>query len=142
METQKTLNDFFALSDKLNADYGYLIPDRDNADTIEGEALRAWNRMGYRFYNDGDDFTQTGESGNEAYNFLLECSEVKDCLGIDFEELYSKSVDKKDFLYTSGESIFKALESKKGNYTANKNNIDMFDYEVVEYEYEDEDEEW
>ena len=43
-----------ALEKRNAALYAKLVPNYDHADTLEGETLRAINRVIYRFYNDGD----------------------------------------------------------------------------------------
>jgi len=49
-----------------------LVPSSGKADTLEGEILRAYNRLAYRFYNDGDIyFMDYGEETcGSSYNFL------------------------------------------------------------------------
>ena len=42
------------LMDRVNAKFEELVPLEGKADTLAGEIVRAISRIGYRFYNDGD----------------------------------------------------------------------------------------
>lgn len=58
--------------------YSKLVPPSGPADTIEGETLRAINRIIYRFYNDGDIwFDRYGcETAGPAVTFLRQYSPI------------------------------------------------------------------
>ena len=58
--------------------YAKLVPDMGKADTLEGETLRAINRIIYRFYNDGDLwFEGYGcETAGPAVSYLREFSPI------------------------------------------------------------------
>ena len=43
-----------ALMDRVNTRFEELVPLEGKADTLAGEIVRAISRIGYRFYNDGD----------------------------------------------------------------------------------------
>ena len=43
-----------ALMDRVNTKFEELVPMEGKADTLAGEIVRAISRIGYRFYNDGD----------------------------------------------------------------------------------------
>ena len=49
-----------------------LVPRNGNADTLEGEILRAMNKVAYRYWNDGDIYNKGygRETVNPAMNFL------------------------------------------------------------------------
>lgn len=69
--TTQTLNwDSFDRFESLNS-LG-LMPEYDKADTIQGEEIRAFNRMVYRYFNDGEYGydTHSDDSATGAYNFL------------------------------------------------------------------------
>lgn len=58
--------------DRINKLFKELVPDTGKADSLAGELVRAMSRIGYRFYNDGD---QLGigygkETCNPAGRFL------------------------------------------------------------------------
>lgn len=60
------------LQDRINALFEELVPFEGKADSLAGEIVRAISRIGYRFYNDGD---QLGigygkETCNPAGRFL------------------------------------------------------------------------
>ena len=40
--------------DRINKLFKELVPDTGKADSLAGELVRAMSRIGYRFYNDGD----------------------------------------------------------------------------------------
>ena len=53
--------------------YDELVAGSGKSDTMEGEMLRAINRIVYRYYNDGDEYT-TGygtETVGPAHSFLV-----------------------------------------------------------------------
>ena len=63
-----------ANEEKLNRLFEELVPARGKADSLAGEIVRATSRIGYRFFNDGD---QIGvgygkETCNAAARFLME----------------------------------------------------------------------
>ena len=43
-----------ALMNRVNTRFEELVPLEGKADTLAGEIVRAISRIGYRFYNDGD----------------------------------------------------------------------------------------
>ena len=65
-DTEKRISDLF---DKL-------VPGSGNADTVEGEIIRALNRIIYRWGNDGDHFAQGygAETAGPAMEFLTDAS--------------------------------------------------------------------
>jgi hypothetical protein len=71
----KLLNEFVGgeLEKRNEALYDKLVPSQGSADTVEGEMLRAINRIIYRYYNDGD-YYYTGygtETAGPAHSFLI-----------------------------------------------------------------------
>lgn len=40
--------------DRINKLFKELVPETGKADSLAGELVRAMSRIGYRFYNDGD----------------------------------------------------------------------------------------
>nr|DAH35660.1 MAG TPA: hypothetical protein [Bacteriophage sp.] len=59
--------------DRINKLFKELVPETGKADSLAGELVRAMSRIGYRFYNDGD---QLGigygkETCNPAARFLI-----------------------------------------------------------------------
>mgnify|MGYP000932109777 CR=1 FL=1 len=69
------LNEFVGkeLEDRNEPLYNELVPGQGDAETVEGEMLRAINRIVYRYYNDGDEY-HTGygtETAGPAHSFLV-----------------------------------------------------------------------
>ncbi len=67
------------IRDKVDALFQKLVPPMGKADSLAGEMIRAACRIGYRFYNDGD---QLGigygkETCNAAGRFLIKQSNDK-----------------------------------------------------------------
>ena len=59
--------------ERINKLFKELVPETGKADSLAGELVRAMSRIGYRFYNDGD---QLGigygkETCNPAARFLI-----------------------------------------------------------------------
>jgi hypothetical protein len=122
------------LEDRNEPLYDKLVPGNGDAETVEGEMLRAINRIIYRYYNDGDEyFTGYGiETAGPAHSFLVNANHpLRAVVAKIFKEGtdYEKTI--KDVLI----SILDYIESKEGEYT--KNTLGgIFDYEP-EFEEED-----
>ena len=112
--------------------YDELVAGSGESDTMEGEMLRAINRIVYRYYNDGDEY-HTGygiETVGPAHSFLVNANtEVKSAMNMIFKNgtNYEKTIE--DAL----EHILSHIEAKQGKYTKNTAG-DMFDYDA---EFED-----
>ena len=87
--------------DRINKLFKELVPDTGKADSLAGELVRAMSRIGYRFYNDGD---QLGigygkETCNPAGRFLGAKGNGKiakltaDAWAVYSEEAYEKVLD-------------------------------------------------
>lgn len=125
--------------DKLNAISEVLVPASGKCDSLAGEMVRATERIGYRFFNDGD---QIGigygkETCNPAARFLIKKAPkeiadlVADLWGMASEEGYQAVLD--------------ILTGKVADYIESHPELreqpteDMFDY----YDkYEDVDDSW
>ena len=136
-ELEKRSNDYFEK----------LVPGQGNADTIEGELLRAINRIIYRYYNDGD-FYYKGygtETAGPAHSFLINSTdiplEIQSTLKSIFSKIMSSSGDEEKtyerLTEFALEKILDHIDSKDGNYT--QSNEDMLKYDS---EFEDEDDEY
>ena len=53
--------------ERINKLFKELVPETGKADSLAGELVRAMSRIGYRFYNDGD---QLGIGYGNAKRFL------------------------------------------------------------------------
>lgn len=133
------------IRNKMDALFNELVPPSGKCDSLAGEIIRAASRIGYRFYNDGD---QLGigygkETCNAAGRFLIKRSSEKiadivcDMFGLYSEEKYEAKL--KDLLYAVVEHI------EANPMLRQTETDDMFDY-YDQYEdvddYEDEEEDW
>ena len=95
--------------DRINKLFKELVPETGKADSLAGELVRAMSRIGYRFYNDGD---QLGigygkETCNPAGRFLGAKGNDKiakltaDAWAVYSEEAYEK--EEEDWHYHSME---------------------------------------
>jgi hypothetical protein len=126
------------LEDRNSVMFSKLVPDMGQCDTLQGETLRAVNRIIYRYYNDGDYWYEGYgiETAGSAEAFLRQYSPVNV-----LSEL-RKSDGARDKEY---ETALEALLVKVLNYTETcgeflPNTRDMHDCEPqYEPEYEEED---
>lgn len=137
-----TLNEFIGgeLEKRNEALYDKLVPGMGAADTVEGEMLRAMNRIIYRYYNDGDYYYKGYgiETAGPAHSFLVNAYHPqKSALRRIFDE--SRGEEYEQMLNDALDVILDHIESRQGDYT--KNSEDMFDYEP-EFEQEEEDDDW
>ena len=141
VKEQKTITEFVGkeLEDRNEPLYGKLVPGQGDAETIEGEMLRAINRIVYRFYNDGDKYFEGygTETAGPAHSFLVNANHpLKSAMVKLFDEpsgdnSYERML--KDVL----DMILDYIESRQGKYT--KNTLGgIFDYES-EFEEEEDD---
>ena len=128
------------LEDRNEPLYDELVPVSGDAETLEGEMLRAINKIIYRYYNDGDKYYEGygTETAGPAHSFLINANHpLKAMMNKLFREFVSDSEYKK-MLNDILKAILDHIESKQGEYT--KNTLgSMFDYES---EYEDDDEDY
>ena len=126
--------------------YDELVPGQGASDYVEGEMIRAINRIIYRFYNDGDKFWDDygTETAGPAHSYLINSDRIPQEIRSKLESIFDGIVHVyEDEAYTA--AVKKALgvvldyvESKEGNYT--EHGEDLFDYDA-EYDYEEEDDE-
>jgi hypothetical protein len=142
VKEQKTITEFVGkeLEDRNEPLYDKLVPGQGDAETVEGEMLRAINRIVYRFYNDGDKYFEGygTETAGPAHSFLINANHpLKSAMIKLFDEpsgdnSYERML--KDIL----DMILDYIESRQGKYT--KNTLGgMFNYEP-EFEEDEEDE--
>ena len=131
--------------------YDELVPGQGASDYVEGEMMRAINRIIYRFYNDGDKFWEDygTETAGPAHSYLINSDRIPQEIRSKLESIFDEIVHVyEDEAYTV--AVKKALgvvldyvESKEGNYT--EHGEDLFDYDAeydAEYEYEEEEDEY
>ena len=156
LTTKSTLKEFVggALESRNDALYDTLVPSSGNADTIEGEMLRAINKIVYRWYNDGDYFFKGYgiETAGAPMAFLATCDEIPQEVQSQMGRLEDKAIDSngEEAKYETTikemlEYILTYIESKEGEYTPSK--VDMFDYQPLlsqsnDEEYDDDEEDF
>ena len=126
------------LEDRNKTYFSQLIPFEGNCKTMEGEMLRAINRIIYRHYNDGDYFFEGYgcETAGPAHAFLTTGCPLRAQL----EPLFDKAIDYRDkyeeVAYKALEIILDYIDSKEGQYEAT--DLDMLKFEsLFEEEYEE-----
>ena len=107
-----------------------LVPGQGTAETLEGEMLRAVNRLVYRYYNDGDKYNEGygTETAGPAHSFLVNAvhplrAKMDSIMG---EEKLSDGEYERMLKMVLG-LILDYIESKEGEYTKNTQG-DIFDY--------------
>lgn len=128
---------------KINGWFERYVPMRGKAETVGGEVVRAMCRIGYRWFNDGDQIGvgYGNETCNAAARFLMEkCPRsvgdaVCDIWGCENEEKYDDGLNRLE------ERIVEYIEGSPELFDM-ENHEDMWSYEEWEdTHYEDEDEE-
>jgi len=151
MQGENILNEFVGkeLEDRNEPLYDKLVAGSGKSETVEGEILRAINRIIYRYYNDGDEYMRGygTETAGPAHSFLVNANHpLKSAMvkifgdGTNYEQTIKDALD----------TILDYIESRQGKYT--KNTLGgMFDYEPEfeddefeeedydDYDYDDED---
>lgn len=147
------------LEDRNDVLYEKLVPGAGHADTLEGEMLRAINKIIYRYYNDGDYYHKDygTETAGPAHAFLLNLdysdgydSNNKDLL--ELERALFKILDPdntyygKDYEDSLNDALIKILDyiesREKSGYKINK--YDMLHSEPLyeNYEADEDDQEY
>jgi len=126
-----------------NKFYSELVADSGKSDTVEGEMLRAINKIIYRYYNDGDFYFRGygAETAGSAHAYLITKTPLKNKLSKIFSEPTIDSMYERE-LEKALKIILDYIVSQDGNYT--KNSIDMLKVPSLysdddDDEYEDED---
>ena len=124
--------------------YDKLVPGMGDAKTVEGEMLRAINRIAYRYYNDGDKYYEGygTETAGPAHSFLVNANTgVRSAM----ERIFSDGIKYEETIEDALEHIVSYIEAKQGKYTKNTFG-GIFNYEPefeafeedYEYDYDDE----
>mgnify|MGYP003647560216 CR=1 FL=1 len=140
-ENKNPLKEFVGkeLEDR-NEEFYHLVPGMGKADTVEGEMLRAINKIVYRWYNDGDEYHigYGTETAGPAHSFLVNSKNPKQSA---LKQIFSTGTDYEQTIKDALDLILDYIEGMAGNYT--KNTLgDMLDYEAEfeDEEYDDEEE--
>ena len=126
------------LEDRNEPLYDELVSGSGKSDTVEGEMLRAINRIVYRYYNDGDEY-HTGygtETAGPAHSYLVNANHPLRSL---VSTLFKNGTNYEQTIKDVLDAILDHIESRRGKYTPNSE--DMYDYEpeFEDDEFDDED---
>ena len=146
-ETQ-FLKENAGLNSRSDAYFKELVPGSGNSDKLEGEMLRAINRLIYRHFNSGDFFDKGYgiETAGPAHSFLVNSSEIPFEIQQTLKSIFSKaeglSYENNDdgyetLMYLALEKILDYIDSKEGVYTDNKDDIFNYDAEFEDLDDED-----
>jgi hypothetical protein len=128
---------------KFSKLFNELVPSSGNCNTLEGEVIRAVNKIDYRFWNDGD-YPTVGygvETSGPALVFLkLNIQEEFSDIIQKIEECYQEDEKMKIYIDVLKEDVVEWVESKNGKYTPNED--DMYNYQREAFDYWGEDSEW
>ena len=121
-----------------------LVPNSGASETIQGELIRAINKLVYRWYNDGDYFYKGygAETAGPAHAFLTSSSEIPSSLRSTLNQIFSKAIGASEDGYErlikfALEKIVDYVESvPEDEYTPLE--MEMYDYDS---EFQDEEEE-
>ena len=131
------------LEDRNEPLYDKLVPSSGDAETLEGEMLRAINRLIYRYYNDGDKYYEGygTETAGPAHSFLVNANHPqKSAMNQLFKEFISDA-EYERMLNDILDVILDHIESKQGKYT--KNTLGgIFDYEPEFEDMEEDDDDY
>lgn len=130
-----------AIDAKMQELFEKYVPDSGAAETVGGEIVRAMNRIGYRFYNDGDKAREGygRETVNPACRYLVEGQGLNLMI---WERWYSED-DYNYQMYEDFKGILGYLDRHPELFET-KNEEDMWDYrndeeDVDRWDEEDED---
>jgi hypothetical protein len=126
----------------LDKYFDELVPSSGQAGTVNGEIVRAANRIGYRWYNDGDKFYDGygTETAGPAMAFLTKHNEIDPQIRDAFKRIERAAVgtssDKEYEKFL--EELFTLAVRHVEMIPNSKTNVDLFDYDS---DYEDEEDE-
>lgn len=114
--------------DVVEAFFEVLVPSSGKADTVAGEIARAINRLGYRWYNDGDIFClgyglETTASSAGYLAEVVEDKSVGDLIENEVTALGDYYPTDEDIIDKHYESFMNTLVKKVGDYLLN--NLDL-----------------
>jgi hypothetical protein len=135
-----------SVDDKLQAYFDKLVPTSGNSQFLEGEMIRAINRIIYRNFNDGDYFYQGygAETVGPAMSFLVNYREIpievrKQIKDIEREAVGSSDEKYEDYIYQIAAVILNYIDSKNGEFTPST--ADLWDYDSEYEAFEEEEDE-
>jgi len=130
----------------LDKYFDELVPSSGKAGTVNGEIVRAANRIGYRWYNDGDKFFEGygAVTAGPAMAFLTKHDEIdgqiqdafkrieRSVVGTSSDQAYEKFLEE---LFTLAVRHVEMIPNRKTN-------ADLFDYDSDYKDYDEEDDPW
>tara|TARA_Y100000296_G_C5166356_1_gene254846 strand:- start:524 stop:1243 length:720 start_codon:yes stop_codon:yes gene_type:complete len=139
---EQIINEFVGepMESRVGVLFDKLVPGQGQADTVEGEMLRAINRIVYRYYNDGDEYMRGygTETAGPAHAFLVDSNNPKKSA---LNQIFSTGTNYETTINDALELIVDYIESRKGEYT--KNNLgDMLSYDAHFEDEEDYDDDY
>ena len=141
----KLLKEFIKkeLEDRNEPLYAKLVPSNGDAETLEGEMLRAINRIIYRWFNSGDKYYEGygTETAGPAHSFLVNARHPqRSAMNTLFKEFVSDA-EYERILNDVLDVILDHIESRQGKYT--KNTLGgIFDYEPEFEDMEEDDDDY
>ena len=145
MQGENTLTEYInkELEKRNEPLFNKLVPGMGDAETVEGEILRAINRIAYRYYNDGDKYFEGygTETAGPAHAFLVDANHpLKSAMNQIFDEPISDR-EYETMIDDALDMILDYIESRQGKYT--KNTLgSIFDYEPHFEDEEDEEDDY
>ena len=131
------------LEDRNEPLYAKLVPSNGDAETLEGEMLRAINRIIYRWFNSGDKYYEGygTETAGPAHSFLVNARHPqRSAMNTLFKEFVSDA-EYERILNDVLDVILDHIESRQGKYT--KNTLGgIFDYEPEFEDMEEDDDDY
>ena len=118
---------------RISVLFDKLVPGSGNADTVEGEIIRALNRIIYRWGNDGDHFAQGygAETAGPAMEFLTDAPGIPSEIRAKFkaweDDNFSNDYDKEE-LEDLAAIALQYVEMKVRENDLTKNEDDLFNY--------------
>ena len=139
---EQIINEFVGepMESRVGVLFDKLVPGQGQADTVEGEMLRAINRIVYRYYNDGDEYMRGygTETAGPAHAFLVDSNNPKKSA---LNQIFSTGTNYETTIKDALELIVDYIESRNGEYT--KNNLgDMLSYDAHFEDEEDYDDDY
>ena len=140
----KLLKEFVGkeLEDRNEPLYDKLVPGQGDAETVEGEMLRAINRLIYRYYNDGDKYYEGygTETAGPAHSFLVNANHPQKAI---MNRLFKEFISDDEYermLKDILDVILDHIESRQGEYTKNTlGGIFKYEPEFEDMEEDDDD---
>ena len=135
-----------SVDDKLQAYFDKLVPTSGNSQFLEGEMIRAINRIIFRNFNDGDYFYQGygAETVGPAMSFLVNHREIpievrRQIIDVEREAIGSLDKGYEDYIYQIAAIILNYIDSKNGEFTPST--ADLWDYDSEYEAFEEEEDE-